>query len=80
MWPQTEYLRALSIRYRDSLESKWHEKIEAHLDWMRATYCANIFPGWEEQLDAENKLIVNEQRATSVYHIFGAFAALMETV
>ncbi|MHC4956661.1 MAG: AGE family epimerase/isomerase [Planctomycetota bacterium] len=80
VWPQTEFLRALAIRYRDSLESKWHDEIEAHLDWMRAKYCADIFPGWNEQLDANGKVITATMHATSVYHIFGAFTTLMDAI
>jgi mannose-6-phosphate isomerase len=80
VWPQTEWLRTLSIRYRDSLESSWHDQIEAHLDWMRESYCGDIFPGWKEQLSPGGEIITNEQRATSVYHIFGAFITLMDAV
>jgi len=80
VWPQTEWLRALSIRYRDSLESQWHKQIEAHLDWMRETYCGDIFPGWKEKLSADGKIVTDVQHATTVYHVFGAFAALMDAV
>jgi len=80
VWPQTEWLRALAIRYRDSLETKWHEQIETHLDWMRDHYCGDAFPGWKEQLDADGNVINESMHATSVYHIFGAFLAVMEAV
>jgi len=80
VWPQTEWLRALAIRYRDSLEMKWHEQIEAHLDWMREKYCADTFPGWKETLDAEGNVVRETMHATTVYHVFGAFAALMESM
>ena len=80
VWPQTEWLRALAIRYRDSLETKWHEQIEAHLDWMRAKYCGDNFPGWHESIDANGALDEPRMYATSVYHIFGAFVAVMEAV
>jgi len=80
VWPQTEWLRALAIRYRDSLETTWHEQIEAHLDWMRAKYCVDTFPGWQEQIDADGKLINDKMHATTVYHVFGAFVAVMESM
>ena len=80
VWPQTEWLRALAIRYRDSLETKWHEQIEAHLDWSRSKYCADNFPGWHDQVDADGNLINETMHATTVYHVFGAFAAVMDSV
>ncbi|MEM8882561.1 MAG: AGE family epimerase/isomerase [Planctomycetota bacterium] len=80
VWPQTEFLRAVGIRYRDSLESRWHEEVESHLDWLRAHYCAEIFPGWKEELDENNTIITQEQRATTVYHIVAAFLVLMDAV
>ncbi len=47
---------------------------------MRASYCGDIFPGWKEQLSPGGEIITDEQRATSVYHIFGAFITLMDAV
>ncbi len=80
VWPQTEWLRALAIRYRDSLETNWSEQIEAHLDWMRERFCADTFPGWKEQINAEGNVISDTMHATSVYHVFGAFTALMDAL
>ena len=80
VWPQTEWLRALTIRYRDSLETDWRDQIEAHLDWMREHYCQGCFPGWKDKLDADGNVIEETMHATSVYHIFGAFTALMEAL
>ena len=80
VWPQTEWLRALAIRYRDSLETKWHDQIEDHLDWMRSKYCADNFPGWHDQIDADGNLTNATMHATTVYHVFGAFVAVMEAV
>ncbi|MEG9861205.1 MAG: AGE family epimerase/isomerase [Parvularculales bacterium] len=78
LWPQTERLRALIVRYKAG-----QTEASAITDFVEALfrYYLNdplVTPGlWVDCVDAEGMPMGHVVPASTFYHLFGAFAALM---
>jgi mannose-6-phosphate isomerase len=64
LWPQTEYLRALSVCEPRDLESALERTMDRYVD--PATQA------WREQADRQGRITSTHLNATSVYHVVGA--------
>ncbi len=71
LWPQTEYVQARAARVLAGGGAAEREALEQALAHCFERY---VRPGggWHEQLDREGRVISQELRATSVYHIVQA--------
>ena len=76
LWPLTEAIRAYALRGRDSGRSGDRRKaatLTAHL----LRHYADDDCGFREHLDRGGGVIVDEVFASSLYHVFGAYAELI---
>lgn len=68
VWPQTEFLKALAVRLETGLDAGAEQRLRDELArCLRERVQAH--GGWEEQLSADGRPVVDAMPATSVYHI-----------
>jgi mannose-6-phosphate isomerase len=76
LWPQTERIRAYLIDRHAGDAARLREAIESLSRYLDAP-----LPGlWYESLAAEGRFVVAAAPATSLYHIVGAVAELLDLV
>ena len=70
LWPQTEHLRALSLRLLSDAGAR--EQLDAEMELAFARYLDPHTRAWREQADRAGRITSERLNATSVYHVYGA--------
>lgn len=81
LWPQTEFIRACLSRHRDTDCPTARILAEHAIGKVLSAYLDKPFSGgWVDQFDARGQVISENVPASTLYHIYGAHAAVKEVL
>ncbi len=80
LWPQTERLKAALARYRRTREPEEREGAAAAYAALLRYFETPVRGAWRDKLNADGTWIEEPAPGSSMYHITGALAELLDTV